>query len=301
MPSEPAPRRPKLGYLSPLRYPGGKARLATYIGQLVAAQRPRPTVYAEPFAGGAGAALQLLVEGIVDEIKINDIDPGVAAFWRCVFDDTDAFLHKLLACKVTLPAWHRHRRIYLNPSEYDDLTLGFATFFLNRTNRSGILQARPIGGLKQTGNWKIDARFDRDVLSDRVRYIAEFRHRVTVTQLDARDFLSTLERRPNDHLVYVDPPYISKGDDLYLDRLSYADHQAIATQLIDTKLRWFMTYDVDDRITDELYPDLRCAVFNIKHTAHQQHVGSEYAVYSDNLEVPSLDIMRHDRGHWVVN
>lgn len=111
MSSDPAPRRPKLGYLSPLRYPGGKARLARYIGQLVAAQHPHPMVYAEPFAGGAGAALQLLVDGKVEAIKINDLDPGVAAFWRCVFDDTDAFLRKLHMCMVTLPAWHRHRRI----------------------------------------------------------------------------------------------------------------------------------------------------------------------------------------------
>ena len=123
---------------------------------------------------------------------------------------------------------------------------------------------------------------------------------MTATQLDARDFLATLERRPNDHLVYVDPPYITQGDDLYLNHLSYTDHQAIAIQLISSKLRWFMTYDVDDRITEELYPNLRCAVFNIKHTAHQQRVGSEYAVYSDNLKVPNFDLMRHDRGHWVV-
>jgi DNA adenine methylase len=71
--------------------------------------------------------------------------------------------------------------------------------------------------------------------------------------------------------------------------------------LTGSGLRWFMTYDVDNRITEELYPNFRCAIFNIKHTAHQQHVGTEYAVYSDNLEVPSLDIMRRDRGDWVVH
>jgi len=301
MPSDPAPRRPSWGYLSPLRYPGGKARLATYIAELISAQRPRPRIYAEPFAGGAGAGLHLLVNGVVEAIKINDFDPGVAAFWRCVFNDTEAFVNMIEACDITPPAWQRHRKTYGNPDGQDDLTLGFATFFLNRTNRSGILTARPIGGLEQTGAWKIDARFDRRALADRIRYISDFRHRVTVTQRDARDFLTSLEPAGRDHLVYVDPPYITQGDALYLDRLSYTDHQSIADQLIASRLRWFMTYDVDERITDELYPDLRCAIFNIKHTAHQQHVGTEYAIYSDNLAVPSLEITRHDRGQWVVH
>jgi DNA adenine methylase len=147
----------------------------------------------------------------------------------------------------------------------------------------------------------MDARFERRPLAHRIEYIADFRHRVSVTQLDAREFLATLEPFATEHLVYVDPPYITQGDDLYLDRLSYADHQAIASQLMSSNLRWFMTYDVDERITDELYPNLRCAVFNIKHTAHYQHVGSEYAVYSDSLAVPNLDIMRQDKGQWVVN
>lgn len=295
-----APPRPRQGYLSPLRYPGGKARLAAYLGSLIRAQHPHPTVYAEPFAGGAGAALRLLTDEVVEAIRINDLDPGVAAFWRCLFHDTDELVRRVETAAVSVAAWRRHRNIYLHPHDHDDRTLGFATFFLNRCNRSGILTARPIGGLDQTGNWKIDARFNRPELIRRIRYLAEFRHRVTISQLDARVFLDELQPYAQSLLVYIDPPYIAQGDDLYLDRLSYSDHLDLAAQLRASDLRWFMTYDSDDRVTDGLYPNLRCARFNIKHTAQHQHIGTEYAVYSDNLTVPTLDILPHDDAEWVV-
>lgn len=298
MSGDTAPTRPKLGYYSPLRYPGGKAHLAAYIADLIRAQEPRPLSYAEPFAGGAGAALKLLTEGVVDEIHINDLAPGIAAFWRAVFNHTAALVDAVVAAEVTIEAWHEHRATYLNPNGKSDLELGFATFFLNRCNRSGILDARPIGGLEQTGNWKIDARYDSESLAGRVRYLGGFRHRVHLTSLDARDFIRSLNGTST--LLYVDPPYITQGDDLYLDRLSYDDHREVAAVLAKSSLPWFMTYDCDDRITDDLYPNLRCAQFNIKHTAHQQHVGSEYAVFSESLSVPHLNIMRREAGDWVV-
>lgn len=297
---DPAPRRPHLGYLSPLRYPGGKARLAPFIAALIRAQPRRPKLYAEPFAGGAGAALKLLVDEVVEGIRINDLNPGIAAFWRCVFHETEAFVRKLERATVSIPAWQRHRRIYLTPDGRTDLELGFATFFLNRCNRSGILTARPIGGLEQNGAWKIDARYNAQRLAERVRYVGEFRDRVEVTQLDARDFIATQSRHADDVLLYVDPPYIVQGDDLYLDRLSYADHQGLAKVLDGSPVRWFMTYDCDDRITDDLYPNLRCAQFNIKHTAQIQHVGSEYMVFAENVVVPHLDILPRDDADWIV-
>lgn len=299
MPDGPrAARRPKLGYYSPLRYPGGKARLAAYIADLIRAQTPRPLAYAEPFAGGAGAALKLLAEGVVDEIHINDLAPGVAAFWRSVFQETDEFVMRVMTTPITIDSWHEQRSIFMTPEGRADLDLGFATFFLNRCNRSGILDARPIGGLEQTGTWKIDARFDASSLAERVSYLGGFRHRVHLTAVDARDFIRSLDGTST--LLYVDPPYITQGDDLYLDKLTYDDHKQVAAVLAASALRWFMTYDCDDRITDDLYPDLRCASFNIKHTAHLQHVGSEYAVFSDNLKVPHLGILRRETADWVV-
>jgi DNA adenine methylase len=288
-------------FISPLRYPGGKARVAPYIDRLMRLQHPRPQIYAEPFAGGAGAALRLLVEESVRSIIINDLSPGIAAFWRCVFRDTEGLASKIENAKVDLEEWHRSRKIFESPQGVSDLDLGFATFFLNRTNRSGILTARPIGGLEQTGQWKIDARFNRQGLAERVRFLGEYRGRVQVTQLDGRDFIRSLESKNLSIFAYVDPPYITQGDDLYLDSLSYEDHLELSKLLRDTPIPWMLTYDASARITNDLYAGMRTAEFSIAHTAQKQHIGTEYVVFSNSLHVENIDLLAKSNAQWIFS
>lgn len=276
-------------YLSPLRYPGGKGRLGAFVAELIAAQPRRATRYLEPFAGGAGVGLRLLYDEHVDEIVLNDIDSGVAAFWRAVFERTNELLDLVGKVSVNLDEWHRQHEIY-KQRPTDDVELGFATFFLNRTNRSGILGGRPIGGLQQTGKWGIAARYDGDRLAERIRRIAAFASRVTVYSEDGVDLVSR-ELSNQDTFIYADPPYLQKGDDLYLDTLQREDHLRLAEALADAT-GWFLTYDHDPRVL-RLYPHLRCASFGIAHTAGVQHVGKEYAVFAHDLIVPGLDELGH--------
>lgn len=288
-------------YISPLRYPGGKARITQFAAELLAVQRPRPRRYAEPFAGGAGSALGLLAGEYVDLIHINDLNPGIAAFWRCVFNQTKRLIRLVEDAEISIEAWHSAREVYLSPGRHSDLELGFATFFLNRCNRSGILTARPIGGLEQTGRWKIDARFNRAELSERIAFVGSYRRRVHLTELDAREFLSTLHRRRREVLAYVDPPYLGQGDRLYLDKFSDNDHRELAIQLHGSPVRWFLTYDLDDRVIDELYVDFRCAEFDISHTAQVNHTGSELVVFSNNLTVSEdLQVLSTAKARWLV-
>lgn len=286
-------------YLSPLRYPGGKARLAKYITTLIVSQHPRPSQYAEPFAGGAGAALQLLHGGVVEHIYLNDLNPGIAAFWRCVTEQPDEFAHLIATCEITIDAWKRQRAVYENASHYDDLELGFATFFLNRTNRSGILSARPIGGLEQTGKWKIDARFNREGLIKRISTIKGLTNRITISEREGTEFLTEIEQLGDDVFVYADPPYLVQGEGLYLHAFDSAAHVVLAEQLSRATFPWMLTYDDDPRITEELYGAVRSAHFHIAHTAHMQHVGSESIIYSKDLIVPTLQITRTRGGAWT--
>ncbi|MFE4173243.1 DNA adenine methylase [Streptomyces sp. NPDC056909] len=276
-------------YISPLRYPGGKARLAGYIKHLIESQRPRPTHYSEPFCGGAGAALKLLTDGSVDHIHLNDADPGIAAFWRCVFTMPDELAAMIRAAEVSIDAWRRAAETYASPAGKDDLALGFATFFLNRCNRSGILRARPIGGYEQKGKWKIDARFNREALAKRVELLGSFRGRVSLSQQDGRQHVRDLEALGENVLAYVDPPYLVQGDRLYMDSLSSDDHTELASVLYESPIKWFLTYDAESRITESLYPDHRCMQFEISHSAQVRHLGVEYAIFSEDLFVPEFD------------
>jgi DNA adenine methylase len=276
-------------YYSPLRYPGGKGRLADFVGRLIAAQPSKPNRYVEPFAGGAGVALHLLMNEYVDEVVLNDLDKGVAAFWRAVFEHTDELTSLVRTCRPSVDEWQIQHERYASKSG-DDLELGFATFFLNRTNRSGILNARPIGGLDQQGKWLIDARYDAERLAERIRAVASYSTRVTVCEQDGIELTREVlaDRRS---FIYADPPYLKKADDLYLNALTWKDHARLARYLRRGR-GWFLTYDQDDRVPTELYPGLRCASFEIAHTAAVQHVGREYGVFAKGLVVKSLKGLR---------
>jgi DNA adenine methylase len=286
-------------FLSPLRYPGGKARLGPYFARLLSSQAINIETYCEPYAGGAGAGLYLLVEGHVERLIINDLNPGVAAFWRASLQQSDAFVDLLESAPVDLDSWHRHRAIYGSPEGRSDLELGFATYFLNRSNRSGILSARPIGGLEQTGEWKIDARFNKPDLVARIRALASHSDRIEVEQRPATELLTRLNRRRRPVFVYVDPPYIAQGDELYMTEHTWKDHNRLAALLRRSPHPWVLTYDNGDRIRD-LYPDLRCARFNISHTAQTQKVGKELMFFSRGLRVPDIRILRDNEGQWVA-
>jgi DNA adenine methylase len=266
---------------------------------VLASQNTPILTYAEPYAGGAGAGLYLLSEGYVDQILINDLNPGIAAFWRSILRSTAEFIERIETEDVTLESWHRHREIYLNPAGASDLELGFATFFLNRCNRSGILTARPIGGLDQTGKWKIDARFNRVALCSRIRHIHTFAARISVTEKDALDFLTSVSRRVKPVLLYADPPYLVKGEDLYMCQHSWDDHEKLASVLQKIRHPWILTYDYDERVRN-MYPSYRCLEYDISHTAQSQKVGREFMVFSRGLRIGDTAVSSNRKGTWMA-
>lgn len=285
-------------FLSPLRYPGGKGSLGHFVGELITSCRPLPTTYVEPFAGGAGVALRLLYDEYVETVVLNDLDPGVAAFWRLVFHRHTELIELIETAPLTVAAWHEHRDAYLK-QDGDDLTLGFATFFLNRTNRSGILGARPIGGLDQTGNWGIAARFNRENLIERVRLLSRYRNRVELRQQHANDLVEELSDEWQDLFLYADPPYLDHGASLYLDAMDWSDHQRLARALSELGGAWMVTYDADERILTELYLTQRCAEYGIAHSAAKQHMGKEYVVFSDAVPVEEMTGVGSGSALWI--
>jgi DNA adenine methylase len=285
-------------FASPFRYPGGKGALAEFLAELMMSQRPVCTTYIEPFAGGAGAAIRLLLDERVDEIILNDLDPGVAAFWRSVRNQPKELVELIRTTEVSVAEWYKKSHIYVEGSD-DDLELGFATFFLNRTNRSGILRARPIGGLLQDGRWRIDARFNREELIQRIELISKYNSRITVSNLDGIDLLRGMLPLSDTTFVYVDPPYIDKGKDLYLNAMHWNDHIELSILLAESNARWMATYNCDERLLEDLYPMCRCARFSINHSAQTQHVGSEFAFFSSQLAISDLSNLSNSYAMFV--
>lgn len=274
-------------FLSPLRYPGGKGKLTKFLARVIESQPTAPEVYVEPYAGGAGAALQLLYGEYVQRIVLNDLDRHIAAFWQCVFHRSDELIARVNGTNATVEEWHAQRAVFLSETA-DELDVAFATLFLNRTNRSGILDARPIGGLDQAGTWKIDARWRPAESASRISTLARYRNRVILHQADGVEVVHQYIGAKR-HLIYADPPYIEKSADLYLNVMAWDDHLRLASALRAQPTRaWLVTYDRDTRVPNDLYPGFQCVDFAIAHTAAAQHVGREFAVFSDGLALDTF-------------
>jgi DNA adenine methylase len=271
----------KRRYYSPLRYPGGKTILFPFFVKKIEESGLRDVTYVEAFAGGAGAALALLFNEVVDHIVINDLDKAIYSFWRSATFESERFIEKIERTPVTVKEWRKQKAIYEN-KRAKRFERGFATFFLNRTNRSGILNGGPIGGLDQTGKWKIDARYNKKALIQRIRDIAEYKNRITVTNEDGVDLVSRYLRKKN-VFVYLDPPYYDKAADLYLNIFQEKDHARLAKKLnAHPDATWLLTYDNKPEIR-KLYTDRTVVDFSLSYNAYERRQGQELMILSDCL------------------
>lgn len=273
---------------SPLRYPGGKSCLYPLVSKILKVNRLERRHYAEPFAGGCGLALTLLYGGHVSDVHINDIDASIWAFWKSVLDYPDELIYRIRKTPVSVEEWHAQREIHLSMQEDDPVSLGFATFYLNRTNRSGIIKkAGVIGGLDQSGPYKIDCRFNREDLERRVKRIAKYRSRIHLSRRDALAFIQdTSANLPSTTFYCIDPPYFSKGQALYTSFYDPSDHAILASSILKLDSPWVVTYDNAPAIS-KLYKDRRQYEFDINYSIETKRRGTELLIAAKGLRLPS--------------
>jgi DNA adenine methylase len=275
---------------SPLRYPGGKNKLSKFVS-LVCQKNHINGHYVEPYAGGASVALHLLINGIVREITINDYDRGIYAFWYCVLNNTSKFCKKIEDTEITIETWQKCKEILKRKDSVALFELGFAVFFLNRTNRSGIINAGVIGGLAQQGNYKMDCRFNKTELIERIKLIAEHKGNIYLENLDALDLINKIQNKTKSKnvLFYFDPPYYLKGESLYMNSYKHDDHLLVSQRIMNIKnARWLVSYDDTPEI-QELYKNSNKIDYSFTHTAYQIRKGYESIFYSKNLIINTKD------------
>ena len=277
------------GRYSPLRYPGGKGKLSKFMAAVVRANGVSDGRYIEPYAGGAGIAWELLITGVVRRVLINDISPSLFAFWKSVLRHTDDLCRRIRDVPLSVEEWDRQKEIFRNPKDVSTIDLGLSFFYLNRTNRSGILNGGIIGGRKQEGKWLMDARFNRENLIHRITKIAECAGRIEVTCTDAVEFLRDKSGGLGEKdLVYLDPPYFAKGRMLYYDAYEPDDHAAVAELLADLEgPRWLVSYD-DVETIRRLYSFARRRGYTIGYSARRRTRGREVMFFSKGMKVPEL-------------
>lgn len=284
---------------TPLRYPGGKTILTDYLSKIISCNSLNKAIYVEPFCGGSGAAIRLLINNQTERIILNDADKSIFAFWYSLKHFGDSFINLIEKTNVSIDEWIIQKSIFTAKncnSDEDLLKLGFSTFFLNRCNRSGILNAGPIGGnskeKQENASFKINARFNKPPLIEKVKAIIRVSDRIDIYNLDALKFLkNVINTKPNSEkeniIIYLDPPYYSKGSSLYLNYYHNHDHELLRNFLFDhqNSYRWLLSYDNVNAIK-ELYRDFDLFSFYLNYSAHNCKLGSELLIHSCNTNLP---------------
>jgi DNA adenine methylase len=273
-------------FVSPLRYPGGKRKLAPFVHDVIIKNNIQNGTYVEPFAGGASVALYLLFKETVKQVVINDFDRSIYAFWDSATNSTEGLCRRIRDTRVTVEEWERQKQVQAEKCNADLLELGFSTFFLNRTNRSGIINGGIIGGRKQSGDWRMDARFNKDNLIERIERIGTYGERIRAYNEDATAFVdgikSSIDART---LIYFDPPYYSQGSALYANHYTHRDHELLAQYIQHLDCRWILTYDNAPQIVN-MYDKAERRLLSLNYTAARKGRGYEMLAFSKGLTIP---------------
>ncbi len=271
---------------SPLRYPGGKSALSGLLSAIRQINGLGGLAIAEPFGGGAGASLTLLYREETPEIYINDADPAIHDFWWSVLRRPREFQETLSRTRVSMSEWRRQRETYRAPGRQSRLRRGFATFYLNRCNRSGIVaNGGPIGGVKQTGPWGLGARYNKETLRERCEKLAEYRDRIHVSCHDGIKFVAGVDESST--MLLVDPPYYEKGKTLYLNALDETYHRALAAALkAKSRVAWVVTYDDCPAIRKMYRGWTTMRPFSLRYSASQRRRGRELLITPRWIRLP---------------
>ncbi|MCH7613612.1 MAG: DNA adenine methylase, partial [Candidatus Marinimicrobia bacterium] len=287
-------------FYSPLRYPGGKSSLRHIISKILLINNIDDSNYYEPFAGGSGLGLYLLMNGFVSNIFLNDADVTIYSFWKSILENGEKFIERIRKTDISIAEWKKQKAVISSLANHTLDEIGFATFFLNRCNRSGIISyAGPIGGKNQEGEWKIDVRFNKTDLIQRIKRIIKYKNRIFFYNLDAINFLKSKLPRGNQRknvFVYIDPPYYNKGKSLYLNYYTNSDHKILSSYIKRQKtLNWVMTYDNVQQIIS-LYGSFHIFEYSLKYSLQDKKEGKEIFITPHNLIIPNSNIIpRHDQ------
>ena len=274
-------------YYSPLRYPGGKGKLASFMEYMIDQLGHRGGTYIEPFAGGAGIAMELLLRNVVSRIVINDYDKAVWSFWKAILTETDRFVEEIRTVPLTVDEWQKQHEFLVTQNDKYSFELGFAAFYLNRTNRSGIIKGGVIGGQEQAKDWKMDVRFKREELVTRIQRIATRKKDIKLYNKDVNSFIKKyVPLYEENALIYFDPPYFRKGQQLYMNFFNYKDHVSIEQEILEhVNCDWIITYDYEQQI-EEIYHNYNLRLYDLNYSVSTKRKANELMIFKDGIIIP---------------
>ncbi|MEM9609949.1 MAG: DNA adenine methylase [Actinomycetota bacterium] len=213
----------------PIRYYGGKAKLAPWLAQLM----PELPVYVEVFAGSAAV---LMARRRVRHEVINDADGNVVSFFRALRDHPDELIEALRLTPYARDEFKAAQAACsasaTSPATNDDIERARQFFVV--TMQSFAATTAPATGWSWSTKNNVDRPRSVQNYVTRLAAVAERLRFVHVENIDAADLIERHAAQP-EVLMYLDPPYL---DETRTNPGSTGHGYAIDTKRPDDHRRW---------------------------------------------------------------
>lgn len=240
--------------ISPYRYPGGKSKIIDYLYTHLKLSTAKKLI--SPFTGGGSFELAMLQAGVIDHLHINDLDTGVYSFWWVLKHMPYVLIERLKSIRPTHKDYFYAQALIKSDYQGADVVeAAWASLLVNRLAYSGIIKANPLGGKK--GSKKVLlSRWNPNDLIRRIEKIHSLSEKIEVTQINAVKLIEEAYWQ-NETTIFIDPPYVNKGKELYQCFYTEDDHRELS-HLLNSLYFGFpgadiiVTYDYNDWL-DNLY------------------------------------------------
>ena len=238
---------------SPLRYPGGKSRVAKLLCQYI----PPHTEYREPFVGGGAI---FFYKPKVEKNWINDLHPGLYALWRTLRDHFPEFADLCKAqdttdLRATFDYWINRFDLMKAEGNAQLVERAVQYYFINRTvwtgrvvfdpaRRSRLYFSNPEGWGK---------------LEKKLRHLRACAEKLRGVRITCKPFEKCLGGATPETFIYADPPYYRDSLDtptsrLYEGHFAIEQHESLRDLLANCPARVMISYD-DRPEVRRLYSD----------------------------------------------
>ena len=193
---------------TPLRYPGGKSRACTKIGQFL------PNMYSykefrEPFLGGGSVAIYLTKMYPSLSIWVNDLYEPLVNFWKEIQHSGEELYTTLSDLKIKHPNPDSAKELFLeskkiiNSRDKNKLERAVAFYVVNKCSFSGLTESSSFSAQASDSNFSMRGI---EKLTGYQEIIQDWK----ITNLSYEDLLTDWRNT----FIYLDPPYDIK-DNLY--------------------------------------------------------------------------------------
>ena len=284
----------KKGLKTPLRYPGGKSRACTKMGEYFPDLREY-VEFREPFLGGGSVAIH--VSKLYPHLKIvvNDLYEPLINFWVNLQTFGDELTKELKNLKITNCNQDSARCLFaemkdvINDNTKTDLERAVAFYVVNKCSFSGLTESSSFSAQASDSNFSMRG----------IEKLPEYSDIISHWHINSYSYEYCFQNNIHDGLfMYLDPPYDIK-DNLYGKRGAMHkgfNHDQFAEDCSKSSVHQLVSYNSDQLVKDR-FKGWNAGEFNLTYTMRSvgeymkdQQTRKELLLFNYEKTVANLEV-----------